>query len=61
MKDILIRNTELVESEFPNIEWDTLQDMVATLIAKKGKKFLDMNEADKFDYLVDNIINMEIN
>ena len=58
LKDELIYVTEMVESEFPEKTWDELFDLVYGLVSK-NKKFFEMNDADKFDYLVDAIIMLE--
>ena len=58
LKDELIYVTEMVESEFPEKTWDELFELVYDLVSK-NKKFFEMNDADKFDYLVDAIIMLE--
>ena len=58
LKDELIYVTEMVESEFPEKTWDELFELVYDLVSK-NKKFFEMNDADKFDYLVDAIIILE--
>ena len=59
MKDIIQTYAEMVENEFPNMEWEELFDKVWTLICQQKNKFFNgMNDADKFDYLVDGIIEM---
>lgn len=55
-KDIIIESMELIESEFPNMQDDVLFEKVYNLICKKKESFLEMNELDKFDYLVDGIL-----
>lgn len=55
MKDWLIEQVELIESEFPNMKYETLFDKVWSLIIK-NKKYQTLSIEDRFDYLVDNII-----
>ena len=56
LSDMLIEAVELVEREFPAMEWEELFEKVYTLIEKVYDVFFDWSDVDKFDYLVDNII-----
>lgn len=58
LKDELIYATEMIEREFPAKDWEQLFEMVYDL-AMKNKAFFEMNDVDKFDYLVDTIIKLE--
>lgn len=55
VKDFLIGETELIENEFPNIEFGELSLKVWNLIGFFGEKYKKLNEEDKFDFLVDSI------
>ncbi|MFR2314894.1 hypothetical protein [Terrisporobacter sp.] len=56
LSDMLIEAVELVEREFPAMEWEELSEKVYTLIEKVYDVFFEWPDVDKFDYLVDNII-----
>ena len=56
LSDMLIEAVELVEREFPAMEWEELSEKVYSLIEKVYDVFFNWSDVDKFDYLVDNII-----
>lgn len=56
IKNYINEYTELIELEFPGVEYEKLFDKVGELILKTGKKFEQMCENDKFDFLVDSIL-----
>ena len=58
LKDELTYAVEIVEHEFPKKEWEELFELVYGLILKNDT-FFDMQEVDKFDYLVDGILEIE--
>ena len=59
MKHYILEQVELIESEFPNVVDEELYDMVWDILSYTNpRKYQRMNEYDKFDYLVDNVINM---
>ena len=58
LSDMLIEAVELVENEFPEMEWEELFEKVYVLIQKVYGTFFNWSDVDKFDYLVDNIIAM---
>ncbi|GAA0071693.1 hypothetical protein UT300003_32180 [Clostridium sardiniense] len=55
VKEFLIGETELIEKEFPKVEFGELSLMVWNLIGFFGEKYKKLNEVDKFDFLVDSI------
>lgn len=55
INNYVINEVERVEKEFKEIEFETLFDMVFTLILENDNYYY-MNEVDQFDYLVDNIL-----
>ena len=55
IKDFLIGETELIENEFPNIEFGELSLIVWNLIGFFGEKYKKLNREDRFDFLVDSI------
>lgn len=55
MKHYLQEQVELIEKEFPEVEYEDLFNTVWNLIAKK-EDYDKMCEVDKFDYLVDTIL-----
>lgn len=55
VKEFLIGETELIEKEFPNVEFGELSLNVWELIGFFGEKYKKLNDADKFDFLVDSI------
>ena len=58
LKDELTYAVEIVEHEFPEKEWEELFEL-GYGIKKKNDTFFDMQEVDKFDYLVDGILEIE--
>lgn len=55
-KTMIIESMELIESEFPGMQDEVLFEKVYELICKNQESFLEMNEVDRFDYLVDGIL-----
>ena len=60
IKNIIQIGVELVESEFPNMDEELLFDRVWTLISNKKEEYMKMSVEDKFDYLVDNLIELQM-
>ena len=58
-KDILIEAEELIESEFQDME--NLTEAIMDVIGDKMDEFVKMNEADKFDFLIDGILELKNN
>lgn len=57
MKEFIQEQVEIVESEFPKMDYEELFEIVWNAIIRKGaEKYNSMIEVDKFDYLVDTII-----
>lgn len=59
IKDVIIESVELIENEFPNMELGILTNIVDTLICQRKSTYNSMSDVDKFDYLVDNIIQID--
>lgn len=59
IKNVIIESVELIESEFPNMDISVLSERVDILICQRKSTYNSMSDADKFDYLVDNIIEMD--
>ena len=60
IKNIIQIGVELVESEFPNVEEELLFDRVWTLISDKKEEYMKMSVEDKFDYLVDSLMELQM-
>lgn len=60
IKNIIQIGVELVESEFPNMDEELLFDRVWTLISNKKEEYMKMSVEDKFDYLVDSLIELQM-
>ena len=55
MKHYIQEQVELIENEFPEMEYGDLYEIVWDLIIAR-KNYHKMNECDRFDYLVDTIL-----
>ena len=60
IKNIIQLGVELVESEFPNMDEELLFDRVWTLISNKKEEYMKMSVEDKFDYLVDSLMELQM-
>ncbi|MBP3931574.1 MAG: hypothetical protein J6D47_18670 [Peptostreptococcaceae bacterium] len=60
IKNIIQIGVELVESEFPNMDEELLFDRVWTLISDKKEEYMKMSVEDKFDYLVDSLMELQM-
>ena len=58
INNYMMEQVAIVEKEFENMEYEILFDRVYDLVMG-NEKYDTMSEVDKFDYLVDNIIEME--
>lgn len=58
INNYMMEQVERVEKEFENMEYDVLFNRVYDLVMD-NEEYDTMNDVDKFDYLVDNIILME--
>lgn len=55
INNYIMDQVERVEKEFKSMEYDVLFNMVYDLIMKNDN-YYNMNDIDKFDYLVDSIL-----
>ena len=60
IKNIIQIGVELVESEFPNMDEELLFDRVWTLISDKKEEYMKMSVEEKFDYLVDSLMELQM-